>query len=266
MINVLIAGAQKAGTTSIHKALGDHPDVQTHEQMEMTFFYQDDEYEKGETYLQKQYGVNAETERCYVAKNAMLSRSEQALSRLAQHNPECKIIFCARDPVERAFSSYLMEKRNGNINHSFDEVMEIAFLEREKHWYYNVFVELGCYDKHLDRIGKFFPEHQIKVVELNKLKMDASILNELIAWIGLDPYQAQMKVENSRNEPSIMPVARRLNQIPFLKLLTLHVFGRKLSLKVAKKVSGLMGNHSKHEQLDDYSEWKDKLREFYASS
>ena len=43
----MIIGAEKAGTTSLLRYLGQHPRVYTHSQREMTFFVQGNQYEKG---------------------------------------------------------------------------------------------------------------------------------------------------------------------------------------------------------------------------
>ena len=158
MIEVMIVGAQKAGTTALHNALKAHPSIHTHPQMEMTFFYLDDEYAKGTEHLRNHYHLEKSENKYVVAKHALLSRSTTGIARLYEHNPKCRILFCMRDPVDRAFLSYLMEKRNGSISMDFDQVMELAFKEKKKHWFYNVFVELGCYEKHIERVKEKFPE------------------------------------------------------------------------------------------------------------
>lgn len=47
IINVMIAGAQKSGTTSLADYLAQHSQITTHKQLEMTFFVNDEEYQRG---------------------------------------------------------------------------------------------------------------------------------------------------------------------------------------------------------------------------
>jgi hypothetical protein len=268
MIDVFIAGAQKAGTTSILRYLTNHPRVISHEHMEMTYFYVDNEYEQGDTYFAKHYGLHDEEGKLILAKHATMSRSERALGRLAKHNPNCKIIFCTRDPVERAFSSYLMEKRNGAFDLPFDEVMEIAFREREHHWYYNVFVKLGCYQEHITRILKFFPAEQLRVIKTEELKENAdSVLKALCAWLKLDfhPEINARKKYNTRNEVSIGSVKRLVNKISWVKPLVFRVLGRKRAERAAKMMVRFtrLRPQPLTESLEDYPLWKARLKSFY---
>ena len=46
-IDLFIAGVQKSGSTSLYQYLVQHPDLLSHPQKEMTFFYNDDEYAQG---------------------------------------------------------------------------------------------------------------------------------------------------------------------------------------------------------------------------
>ena len=65
--NFLVVGAQKAGTTSLHYYLKEHPDVYVPEQKETKFFVNDDCYSKGLShYEQKFYGDwSGENGRCF---------------------------------------------------------------------------------------------------------------------------------------------------------------------------------------------------------
>ncbi len=53
--NFLILGATKSGTTSLHHYMKQHPDVFLPEEKEIQFFIDDQLYEKGMEFYQKQY-------------------------------------------------------------------------------------------------------------------------------------------------------------------------------------------------------------------
>lgn len=93
MIDIFIAGAQKAVTTSLLQYLNQHRDIQIHPQKEMTYFFNDEEFQLGESYLSSHYKLKDEHIGLNLAKHATMSISDKALGRLQKHNPECKVIF-----------------------------------------------------------------------------------------------------------------------------------------------------------------------------
>ena len=46
-IDIMIIGAQKAGTTSLKNYLGEHPELQTHPQKEFGYVWDDKEFNQG---------------------------------------------------------------------------------------------------------------------------------------------------------------------------------------------------------------------------
>lgn len=190
MINLVIAGFQKAGTTSLKNYLGEHPLIKTHLQKEMTFFSLEEEFSKGENQAIKDYYNNDIEGYTYLlAKHATLLRNETNVSRMKDYNPEMKIIVALRNPVERAYSSYLMELSSGTVNGSFDEVLETSF-ENYKNgitdWRYNIFVKLGEYYDSLNLLYKYFPDSSIYLVKIEDLYSDPEQqIDNILKFLGL---------------------------------------------------------------------------------
>ena len=124
-VDVFIIGAQKCGTTSLLRYLSEHSNILGHMQTEMTYFSVDSEYNKGYDRAWRRYyrSVN-QSQSIVIAKNAHMYRNQEAIRRLKLHNPDCKIVFIIRNPVERAYSSYLMEKSSWGEEFSFDEIVD----------------------------------------------------------------------------------------------------------------------------------------------
>ena len=123
-IDLFIAGAQKAGTTSMKNYLGEHPQITTHVAQEFSFFYDDQEFNRGLEYAFSHYFYKQSiSNNKIVCKHAHFYTSEKAIIRLSQHNPDCKLIIILRNPVERAYSSYLMEKLYSRVHFEFDEIV-----------------------------------------------------------------------------------------------------------------------------------------------
>ena len=151
-IDLFIVGAQKAGTSSLKNYLSEHPEVSTHLPQEFSYFYDDNEFEKGEEFALGKYYNDKADFKVRIAKHAHLYSSEKAIKRLHEHNPDCKIIFILRNPVERTFSSYQMEKLYNRVDFTFEELvssLDGSFPLELEPWQRESIVEFGYYEKYL---------------------------------------------------------------------------------------------------------------------
>ncbi|MDE0685767.1 MAG: hypothetical protein OXI63_22795, partial [Candidatus Poribacteria bacterium] len=73
-IQLMIVGAQKAGTSSLLRYLAQHPDIHTHAQPEMTFFLQDREYSRGYQWASAKYFAG-EYDHAEVADKRLLAKN-----------------------------------------------------------------------------------------------------------------------------------------------------------------------------------------------
>jgi hypothetical protein len=189
-IDLMIIGAQKAGTTSLQNYLNEHPETLGHPQIEFGYFKDDAMYANGyEKEFSRHFTAgNINTAKAVVAKNTGMYDSEQALERLQQHNPDCKLVFIVREPVSRAYSSYSMEKFNGLLTRDFSEIKDVIEEKRFDDMMYRFFIRLGLYSEFLKSIYKFFPENQVKIVLFEKLSKDAAgVCREIFQWLNIDP-------------------------------------------------------------------------------
>lgn len=187
-IDVMIIGAQKAGTTSLLRYLGEHPRCVAHPQKEFAYFLDSTEYKNNyENAFVKYYSEQNITEdSILIAKSASLSNNESAIRSLYEHNPNCELIFLLRDPVDRAYSSYWMEKNAGSVNYDFDNIVNI--MNDPKCWEYEVFLKFGMYSEHLKSIYKYFPKHQVNFVFFDDLKNDATgVCKKIFTKLNIDP-------------------------------------------------------------------------------
>jgi len=190
-VDIAIIGFQKAGTTSIQNYIGQHKDVITHPQKEMTFFSDKTEFDKGLNLAVNRYFKGKKKEKkTILIKHATLIRSEVNIQRLKKHNPNCKIIICLRDPVERAYSSYLMELANGANLPAFDDLIKQAFEKNHKDasdWHYNVFIKLGEYHRYVSNLFSHFTKEQVYFIQIEEFhKSTKSCLTSLFKWLKLD--------------------------------------------------------------------------------
>lgn len=198
--DLVIAGAQKSYTTSLKMYLGGHPSVGVHPQQEMAYFTDEKEYAAGykKALLHYYNGIELENGEKLVAKNAILYTSEKAIKRLHEHSPGCKIVLILRNPVDRAYSAYLMEYNYADIGFPFEQIMAVAAKADSSYWPYNLFIDAGNYAKYLKMIYKYFPKEQVKVVLCDEIDEDAvKVCQEIFCWLGVDDtFVPEIKVHN----------------------------------------------------------------------
>ncbi|MGP8213972.1 MAG: sulfotransferase domain-containing protein [Bacteroidia bacterium] len=199
-IDIVIAGTRKSFTTSLKNYIGEHPSVLTHPQVEMSYFIDDAEYANGYAKAVLHYYRNYEKFRNkkVVAKTASLYTTEAGVKRLAEHNPDCKIILSMRNPVDRAYSAYFMEYNYANVEFPFDEIKELGQKGDKQCTIFNNLLDSGNYAKHLRMIYKYFPKEQVKVILCDDiLNNPADVCREIFSWIGVEStFIPEIKVHN----------------------------------------------------------------------
>ncbi len=112
--DVVVIGAMRAGTTTLQDILDQIEGVAVPTIKETNFFCGDDsETRSGWDWYGKLFDPAAEL-RCDISPNyAKRSLYPQVARRIAAANPDAKIVFIARDPVERAVSQYAHSFHSG---------------------------------------------------------------------------------------------------------------------------------------------------------
>lgn len=172
-IKLFICGAQKAGTTSLKQYLSEHPEIHSHVQKEFAFFYNEEEFERGMDSAYAKYFGPFVAGKKLIAKNAGLYTNEKGLRRLAEHNPECKVVLVLRNPVERAYSAFQMEASYGHASGDFEEVVGVINSGNRENWHYQFLIRMGEYVNHVKSIHGIFPKENVLVFRYEELKNDA---------------------------------------------------------------------------------------------
>ncbi|MCF6159558.1 MAG: hypothetical protein E3K32_13535 [wastewater metagenome] len=177
-IQVMIVGAQKAGTTSLFQYIAQNPSICTHPQREMVYFVNDEVYASGyETAYAKYFKPGNNNGSVLLAKHVMAMYSQDALARIHKHNPNMYLIVVLRNPVDRAYSAYWYARRRGweNIK-TFEGALE-AESERMKEGWYTwrncAYVHNGIYHRYLEWILEKFGKNQVLILTSDELTNDA---------------------------------------------------------------------------------------------
>ncbi len=183
----ILVGAQRAGTTSLFRALMSHPLIHSAN------------YHKGVNYFDVNYTRDFSWYQGHFPTTAYLrSRSLPhpgqpvtfeasgyylfhpcAAERMARHLPDVRILAMLRDPVERAYSAYKHELARGFETESFERALELEddrldgeaermtadpgyrSISHRHHGY----VRRGQYAEQLRRMHEHFPAERIHVFE-----------------------------------------------------------------------------------------------------
>src|SRR6267143_3221455 len=174
-LNFILAGAQKSGTTALHYFLEKHPNVTMGERQEMHFFDNDAMFVSQADYAQlhKHYPLLTPST---IAGDCTPSYMyhELAAERIWKYNPKIKLVILLRNPVDRAFAHWNMQRFRGREPLDFfdavrEEQTRIAgapALEARRFAY----VDRGFYAQQLQRLFKFFAREQVKAVKFEEFK------------------------------------------------------------------------------------------------
>lgn len=185
----MIAGAQKAGTSSLARYVGQHPQICTHLHREMTFFVNDKEFLAGyEDEYQVYFSHCIEHSGILLAKSAGLMYMESAITRLYDHNPKVKVVMVLRHPVERAYSAYWFARRRGwETLDTFEEALSAEGVRTQADWVHEratAYRDRGSYIRFLPRVYQTFGSENVRTFLLEDLRNNsAGVCAEIFSWL-----------------------------------------------------------------------------------
>lgn len=200
-VDLIIVGAQKAGTTSLNNYLRSHPSISGHETIEFSFFANKEEWDKGFESAYDTYFENSGAQRV-VAKNVTISLDKDSLPRLKKHNPDAKIVFLLREPVSRAYSAYTMAVKNGWMKRSFTEFKDLLANNKYDDIMYRHFVGHGIYSKQLELLLKYFPKENIRLYLFEEFKKTPQLIcNDIFSWLNISNHIIENEIHNPTYQP-----------------------------------------------------------------
>jgi hypothetical protein len=171
-------GAQRAGTSWIYACLYEHPQL-CMPSKEIHFFSRDRNWVRGYEWYEALFTRCPSTARVGELSTSYLVCREGP-SRIYSRYPEVKLLASLRDPVDRAFSSYLNDIVSGVLSPDID--FWEACAERPE------YVEQGLYAKHLRRYLDSFPRDRLLVLIFEDGRRDPlGFMQAIYRFMGVDP-------------------------------------------------------------------------------
>jgi len=202
-----ILGAAKAGTTSVHAWLDQHPAVRMSDPKEPFFF--EAEFEKGPDFYHARYFHAPETPQWLGDARHRNLYFPYIPARIHALFPDARLIAVLRNPVDRAYAHWWHWYRLGREALSFREAVaadaarivagqgvstpaEIAdyarTLDPDGMGPYRTYLDSGYYAEQLERYLALFPREQLLVIWFEELVAEPRrILADTCSFLGIDP-------------------------------------------------------------------------------
>ena len=181
-VDFFIVGVPKAGTTSLYHYLSEHPQVEMSSQKEPDYFSDKAINEQGMYYTKNRVNSLAKYESLFVQKESVVYGEasvsylfyENVAEDIKKYNPNAKIIIMLRNPIERAFSHYLMDYRLGLISDSFENIIAKKSKHKNAHLFYQQYIEVSKYATQIQRYLDFFEKENILFIDYEDFKKNVS--------------------------------------------------------------------------------------------
>jgi len=238
----LIVGAQRCGTTSMYRALAEHPSVRK-AVLHKGVHYFDMNYDRGLGWYRAHFPLTRRRGLAFESSPYYLFHP-LAAGRIAGDLPGVKLIVLVRDPVERAYSAYTHEFARGFETEPFESAIELepdrlngeaerivaepGYLSHSHQ--HHAYRARGQYAQQLDRLGKLFDRSNIHVVDSGDFfTKPEPVYDSVLEFLGLPAAQyPQFERHNARPRSAIPEAVRvRLDEhfAPFDEQLT-HWLGQ----------------------------------------
>ncbi len=228
----LVIGAVRAGTTSLHRYLGEHPAVLSATAKELHYFSL--KYPLGERWYRSQFPLATWSPviRLRVGGRPAVGEATPAYlfdprspGRVHAFDRRMKLIVVLRDPVDRAYSHYQWERTTRDETHSFEDALawEVAVLAPElERWFADPtyvsslpllgrsYVHRGQYAEQLERWLALFPREQLHVVVTEELLADPALaMSQVTDFLNVPEWAAKSyPLENVSDYPPMSPATR----------------------------------------------------------
>ena len=200
LVDFMVVGAQKCGTTALASFLAAHPEIGMAEPKEAHLF---DDPDYGPGWTRERIGARyaACFRHCPEARlrgeaTPIYLYFEETAAELARYNPDLKLVVLLRDPAERAVSHYYMEKGRGaeTLPLWLALALEPLLLRldrdprgKDSATRVRSYRARGRYARQLENIYRRFPRRRVLVLRQEELadRHDA-VLRRAFEFLGVD--------------------------------------------------------------------------------
>lgn len=219
--NLIIIGAQKCATTSLHYYLNLHPHVSMSREKELNFFISERNWHEGIEWYKSHFtgkaSVLGESSPDYTHHPFFKRVSERMHSVV----PDAKLIYILRDPIERIISQYIHEYARREEDRKISEV----FTSLES----NPYICRSQYYMQLEQYTKYYPKSNILIITTEDLNHSRrKTLKEIFNFLNVDDsfysYKFLSTWHKSDYKRRSTRTGMRMKQMPMMRIIELFPF------------------------------------------
>ncbi len=227
--NFLIVGATRSGTTALHGFLRQHPDIFMSHQKELYFLASDappDFQGPGDDIVNRIWVKSWDEYRSIFAEAGnekaigeatpyyLCARESPRL--IKRYLPDAKLIMVLRNPVGRAFSSYMFMRQYGwEQETNFSSALAKEQQRKQNDWQYIWrYRELGLYSGQVQRFLDMFQKEQIWIGIFDDFTEDPlSFVQDIFRFLDVDDgFEPSFGEKRNASGSSRFPALHRLLQ------------------------------------------------------
>jgi hypothetical protein len=204
-VDFVVAGTQKGGTSALDEYLRDHRGISMASKKEVHFFDDDSNFGESVEYSKyHSYFEISEPRKILGEATPIYMYWYEAPKRIWHYNPEMKFIIVLRNPVNRAYSHWNMQRDRAYDDLSFWEAITTEESRRREalpcqHRKFS-YVDRGFYSEQLKRIWHFFPKEQTLIMRSKDLReKPENVLCDICRFLNISDFEnIRLKEVHSR--------------------------------------------------------------------
>lgn len=213
----LVIGAQKAGTSSLHRYLARQRDVHMSSPKELDFFVEERNWSRGLGWYEAHFDGAGDSRVRAAGESSPLYAMYPAFpgvpERIATTLPDVRLVYLVRDPIERLRSHYRHVVAEDGERRSLDAVARDD----------SGLIAFSLYGMQLERYLEHVPEDRILVLPAEWLREHRGrAVREVLAFVGADPGaldaepvdEAHRSDEKRRPRRGLAPLSRAAGRLP----------------------------------------------------
>lgn len=178
--NLIVIGAMKCGTTSLHYYLNLHPEIQMSKIKELSYFVEHRNWHRGLKWYKSHFSgdmpIHGEATPAYT----MYPRFSGVPERMYNLIPAAKLIYIVRDPIKRILSEYMHHNTGGLENRSLETVITSGYADSR-------YIARSKYYFQIEQYLPFFAEENIHILTTEALGADRNnALEAIFGFLGVD--------------------------------------------------------------------------------
>src|SRR5436190_6023827 len=191
--NFVIIGAPRSGTTSLAHSLSQHPEVFVTMQVKELHFFDTANFNRGLDWYREQFsGADAAGAKAAGEATPTYMYDDTAMKRIAQTVPDARLVAILRNPVDRAYSHYWMNRSLDREDLLFPVAIEaeagrLSGTDPRAARRYG-YVERGRYLPYLKAVTARFSPNQLHIMITEDLDRDPTRQwKALCEFLDVDP-------------------------------------------------------------------------------